>query len=130
MKQQGDPNPAAHADSQTQHKVLKEHATCKEPKFNMYKSKQSVDELEKCLLVTNAPQQQAVAQLAALRSQLHTVQLKTRCHRREKEIMEMKLEQVQNKCKTQAAPISKTEDVTKDESLKMHQEVLREKEQK
>jgi len=135
MKQQGDPNPAAHADSQTQHKVLKEHATCKEPKFNMYKSKQSVDELEKCLLVTNAPQQQAVTQLAALRSQLHTAQVKNRCHRSclyqcEKQTLEMKLELVQNKCKAQAAPISKKEDVSNDQILKMQQEVLREKEQK
>jgi len=42
----------------------------------------------------------------------------------------MELELVQNKCKAQAAPISKKEDVSNDQILKMQQEVLREKEQK
>jgi len=136
-----DPNHVALPHTASQKEILEEQTPPNEPKLDMDKDTQNVDELRHQLMLTNAAAEQAAARLSTVQHQLAKAQETNRCQKsclqqREKAVIEMKVELAQSKCRTRGALISqrlhtfndaRNDDLRKHEGWKMHAEVLREK---
>jgi len=121
-----------------QQDMLGENATCKQPRRHTGTHVQMAKRLQHLLMLTNVEVGRNAAKLTEARTQLETRREKllgqtSRVSKLDTQIMEMKLELAQCKCRIQQALISKKcrhiDFQSRDASLKMHDELLRKLEQ-